>query len=90
MAIMLWIEPPAMSDETDRPRTESGQYETEVTPEQALAVFTDHEPRTASEVGEELGIVRRTAYNKLQTLANEGNLRKKKVGSHAVVYWKPD
>lgn len=79
-----------MSDETDRPRTESGQYEAEVTPEQALAVFTDHEPRTASEVGEELGVVRRTAYNKLADLEEQGKLKKKTVGSHAVVWWKPD
>lgn len=75
---------------TDRERTEQGQYTEEVTPDDALAVFTDHEPRTAKEVAEELGIVRRTAYNKLTELEERGDLRKKKVGSRAVVWWRPD
>ena len=77
-----------MSDE--RSRSEKGTYTEEITPEDALAVFTDHEPLTASEVAEELGIVRRTAHNKLSTLEERGDLRRKKVGSRAVVWWRPD
>ena len=76
-----------MSD--DRKRTESGQYVEEVPPESALEVFTDHEPRTASEVADELGVVPRTALNKLNELAEQGELKKKKVGGRAVVWWKP-
>lgn len=74
----------------DRERGESGQYVAEVSPEDALAVFTDHEPRTAREVADELGVVRRTAYNKLEELTERGDIRKKKVGGRAVVYWRPD
>lgn len=76
-----------MSD--DRERTEEGQYVEEVKPESALEVFTDHEPRTASEVADELGVVPRTALNKLNQLAERDELRKKKVGGRAVVFWKP-
>lgn len=76
-----------MTDE--RERTEEGQYSEQVTPEDALAVFTNHEPLTASEVAEEIGVVRRTAYNKLSELEEQGELRKKKVGGRAVVWWKP-
>lgn len=79
-----------MSDEPDRPRDEEGQYVEEVTPDDVLDLFTDHEPRTASEVGDELGIVRRTAYNKLQMLAERGDLERKKVGGRAVVFWRSD
>lgn len=74
---------------TDRERTDQGQYAEEVTVEDAFEVFTGHEPRTASEVAEELGIVRRTAYNKLAELEGQGKLKKKKVGGRAVVWWKP-
>lgn len=73
----------------DRDRTEQEQYAEEVTIEDALKLFTDHEPRTTSEAGEALGVVRRTAYNKLMELAQKGDLKKKKVGGRAVVFWKP-
>jgi predicted ArsR family transcriptional regulator len=77
-----------MSDE--RSRSEKGTYTEEVSPEDALAVFTDHEPRTASEVAEELGVVRRTAYNKLVNLEERGDLKRKKVGGRAVVWCRPN
>jgi predicted ArsR family transcriptional regulator len=77
-----------MSDE--RSRSEKGTYTEEVSPDDALAVFTDHEPRTASEVAEELGIVRRTAHNKLTALEERGDLKRKKVGGRAVVWWRPN
>jgi predicted ArsR family transcriptional regulator len=79
-----------MTDDTSRPRGEGGEYVEEITPDDALAVFTDHEPLTAKEVAEELGVVRRTAYNKLDKLKERGDLRKKKVGSRAVVWWRPE
>lgn len=62
----------------------------EITPDDAPAVFTDNEPLTSKEVAEELGVVRRTAYNKLSDLEERGDLRKKKVGSRAVVWWRPE
>lgn len=79
----------SMSEKPDRERGDSGQYVEAVTPNDALAVFTDHEPRTAKEIAEELEIVRRTAYNKLEKLEERGDLKKKKVGGRAVVWWKP-
>jgi len=77
-----------MNDE--RRRSEKGTYTEEVSPDDALAVFTNHEPRTASEVAEELGVVRRTAHNKLAALEERGDLKRKKVGSRAVVWWRPN
>lgn len=78
-----------MSDNPDRERSESGQYAEEINLDETLAVFSDHEPRTAKEVAEELDCVRRTAYNKLSELAERGDINKKKVGGRAVVWWKP-
>ena len=57
-----------MTDDTSRPSGEGGEYVEEITPDDALAVFTGHEPLTAKEVAGELGVVRRTAYNKLSDL----------------------
>lgn len=79
-----------MSNHRDRERTEGGQYAEEVAPEEVLALFTDHEPRTANEIAEELQIVRRTAYNKLTELVERGDLNRKAVGAHAVVFWLPE
>ena len=79
---------PNMSDE--RERSEEGTFTEEVTPDDALAVFKGHEPMTAKEVADELGVVRRTAYNKLSKLEEEGEIRKKKVGGRSVVWWKPE
>jgi predicted transcriptional regulator len=78
-----------MSDNPDRDRAEGGQYSEEITLDETLSIFSDHEPRTAKEVAEELGCVRRTAYNKLSELADRGEIEKKKVGGRAVVWWKP-
>jgi predicted ArsR family transcriptional regulator len=72
----------------DRERTETGRYAETVTAEDALALFPDHEPRTASEVAEALDVSRRTAYNKLSELADRGDLQRKKVGGRAVVWWR--
>lgn len=79
-----------MSGERDRNRNKSGQYSSEVTLEDALSVFNNQEPRTAKEVAEELGVVRRTAYNKLSGLERRGDLERKKVGGRAVVWWRPE
>jgi predicted ArsR family transcriptional regulator len=77
-----------MSNDSDRPRSDSGQYTEEITLEETLAIFSDQEPYTAKEVAEELGCVRRTAYNKLSELAERGDLERKKVGGRAVVWWR--
>lgn len=71
----------------DRKRSDDGTYVETVTPEDVLALFTDAEPRTASEVADELGIARRTALNKLDTLADRDQIQRKKVGGRAVIWW---
>lgn len=75
-----------MADD-NRERSDDGTYAETVTPEDVLALFTDAEPRTATEVADGLGIVRRTALNKLNELAEEDQVHKKKVGGRAVVWW---
>ena len=47
-------------------------------------------PLTASEVADELGCVRRTAYGKLEELAERGDLQTKKVGARGRVWWRVD
>lgn len=72
----------------ERERDESGQYVEQVTPEDILSVFETAEVPvlTANEVAEKLGCSRPAAYNKLETLVEQEDLRKKKVGARAVVY----
>ena len=71
-----------------RERDESGQYVEQVTLDSVLTVFEDAEVPvlTASEVAEELNCSRPSAYNKLESLVEQGDLRKKTVGARAVVY----
>ena len=49
-----------------------------------------HEPVTASEVAEELGCTRRAALNKLDELAERGDINSKKVGARSRVWWPSD
>ena len=72
----------------ERERDEGGQYVEEVTLDDVIAVFDTAElpVLTASEVAEELNCSRPSAYNKLETLVESGELHKKKVGARAAVY----
>jgi response regulator of citrate/malate metabolism len=72
----------------ERDRDEDGQYVEQVTLESVLDVFrrTELPVLTATEVADELGCARPTAYQKLETLVDRGELNKKKVGARAVVY----
>jgi len=59
---------------------------------ETLRVFVDGEPtvpRTTPEVAEELNCGRRATHNRLQHLVDCGELRTKKVGSGARVWWRP-
>lgn len=59
--------------------------------EEVLSLFeegTSSEPLTAREVAEAVGCTRRTAYDRLRTLAARGELRTKKVGARARVWWR--
>lgn len=73
-----------------RERDESGQYVEEVTTKHVLATFdnTGIPVLTAKEVAERLDCSRSAAYNKLESLVEDKELHKKKVGARAVVYIK--
>ncbi|RCU47738.1 ArsR family transcriptional regulator [Haloplanus salinus] len=71
-------------------RDESGRYQATVTLDAVLELFPDTEPRTTSEVAEALDVAQKTAYNKLESLRERGEIRKKKIGGLAVVWLRPD
>jgi predicted ArsR family transcriptional regulator len=48
------------------------------------------EPRTATEVADELGCARQTAYRKLEKLSEQGTLKTKKIGAKGRVWWLPN
>ena len=75
-----------------RERDESGQYVEQVTLDDVLTVFDRAEipVLTASEVAEEIGCSRPSAYTKLEDLEERGDLHKKEVGARAVVYIRLD
>lgn len=72
----------------ERERDEGGKYVEQVTLDAVLKVFEDADlpVLTASEVADELECSRPAAYNKLETLVEQGDLHKKKVGARAAVY----
>lgn len=88
MIICIYIESSGMTNE-NRKRSDDGTYTETVTPKDVLAILTDKEPRTATEVADKLGIARRTALNKLDKLAADDQIRRKKVGGRAVIWWVP-
>lgn len=61
----------------------------QVSDEEILAVFRDsHDPvLIASEVAAELSIGRRGVYKRLEDLAEENKLERKKIGGRATVWW---
>lgn len=78
---------------SDRQRDDAGQYVETVTPENILEVFahgTTGEPLTAREVADVLDCDRKTAYNKLTTLADNDRVETKKVGARGRIWWLPN
>jgi len=75
----------------ERPRSEHGHYAEEYPPEEILAVFKELddpcEPLSARGVANRLECDRKTAFNKLETLGEQGELRTKKIGARARVWW---
>ncbi len=67
--------------------------EVQYTESDVIEVFRDRndyaEPLTASEVADRLGCSRRTALNKLHSLAAETDVTSKKVGGRSRVWWIP-
>ena len=64
-----------------------------VTLDEVLASFEQledpTEPLTATEVADNVGCARRTAYNKLEALVDRDVLRTKKTGASSRVFWRP-
>ncbi|MFB6130327.1 MAG: bacterio-opsin activator domain-containing protein [Salinigranum sp.] len=60
---------------------------------ETLAVFDQREdssePLTTPEVADSLNVARRTVYKRLEKLVDQGQLRTKKVGANARVWWRP-
>lgn len=73
-----------MSNERD----DRGQFIEQVTLEDVLGELrrTD-EPMTGTELGNRFEISNRAALNKLNTLHERGDIRRKEVGGRAVVWW---
>lgn len=74
-----------------RSRGDDGRYIEKTTLDDVIAVLTErNEPLTGKEVGEALGISNRSALDKLNTLNERGDVKRKKVGAGAVVWWLSD
>jgi len=82
-----------MGRNDDRDRNGVGRFDDAIDPETALEVFERLEdtarPLTAGDVADELGIARRTAYNKLNRLVDRDAVDTRKVGARGRVYWVP-
>ena len=78
---------------SDRERNEHGQFDYALNPETILEVFDARsdpcEPLDAGDVADQLGIARRTALKKLNTLSEQGTLTDKKIGARGRVWWVP-
>ena len=72
-----------------RERDESGRFTEGVPLDVVLDLFTDTEPRTTKEVADALDVSKKTAYNKLEALQEQEEIRKKNIGGLAVVWWRP-
>jgi hypothetical protein len=76
-----------MSNERD----DRGQFVEQVTLEDVLGELRRVDgPMTGTELGERFGISNRAALNKLNTLHDRGDVRRKEVGGRSVVWWLPD
>lgn len=72
-------------------RNERGRFVEKVTLGDTLTALTErNEPVTAGEVGDDLGVSSRAALNKLNELAERGDVERKKVGGRSVVWWIPE
>ena len=81
---MVAIYLPVMAEQE---RDEQGRFEEKVTIEDVLELFND-EPLSASDVADEFDLSNRAALNKLERLHEDGKIKRKNVGSRAVVWWR--
>lgn len=71
-------------------RDEAGQFVATRSPADVLEAMEPSEPYTARELAEELGWPRRTAYELLSDLAEQGTIRRKKTGHRTVIWIHPE
>jgi DNA-binding IclR family transcriptional regulator len=71
-------------------RDEAGQFVATRSPADVLGAMEPSEPYTARELAEELGWPRRTAYELLSDLAEQGMIRRKKTGHRTVIWIRPE
>ncbi|MCH7661229.1 MAG: helix-turn-helix transcriptional regulator [Euryarchaeota archaeon] len=75
----------------NRKRNERGRYVEQITLEDVRNVLVNaDEPLTATEIGETLDITNRAALNKLDELRESDDVKRKRVGASAVVWWLTD
>lgn len=74
----------------DRTRDGSGRYEAnhDVGDEEILSAMEPHEPDTSGELAEQLDIPRRTAYEYLSRLADEGRVNRKQPEPRRIIWWR--
>lgn len=72
-------------------RDEGGRFAQSVSDEDILWLFeTSNEPiHGAGEIAEDLNLSRQQAHRRLESLEEEGYLRRLDVGPQSVVWWKP-
>ncbi len=80
----------SMTENDERPRNESGEYVQEHTEEAVLEVMKPLEPYMTSEIADELGWSRRSAYNVLSRLHENEEIRKKKPEARRVIWIRPE
>lgn len=69
-------------------RDEDGRYREKVSLDEVREFFRRSEPRTAKEIADALDISSRAALNKLNEMHAEGEIKRKKVGARAVVWYR--
>ena len=80
----------SMSD--NRERDYRGQYVSTITTDDVLEVLdsSDDPVLTAKEVGELLGCSSEAARQRLHELQEEGDVKSKRVGARALIFWAAD
>ncbi|WP_433630984.1 hypothetical protein [Halomicrococcus sp. NG-SE-24] len=75
-----------MPEDDERERDEGGEFVQERKPEDVLEVMEPLEPYMTSEIADALDWPRRSAFNVLDGLADEGKIRKKKPEARRVIW----
>lgn len=69
-------------------RDEGGRFREKVSLDEVRQFFHRSEPRTATEIADELDISSRAVLNKLNRMHDNQEIKRKKVGGRAVVWYR--